>query len=62
MVRFLALPATLLSLYFVTASTSLLSGPFLSEGPPMDPLEPRQAPAVIATSDFLRRGYQACEC
>ena len=61
MVRFLALPATLLSLYFVTAFTSLLSTPFLSEAPPMNVLEPRQAPAVIATSEFLRRGYQACK-
>ena len=62
MVRSLALPATLLSLYFVTPSTSLLSTPFLSEAPPMNVLEPRQAPAVIATSEFLRRDYQACEC
>ena len=62
MVRFLALPAMLLSLYFVTAFTSYLSTPFLSEAPPMNVLEPRQAPAVIATSEFLRRGYQACEC
>ena len=25
-------------------------------------LEPRQAPAVVATSSFLRRGYQTCKC
>ena len=25
-------------------------------------LEPRQAPAVVAISSFLRRGYQTCKC
>ena len=33
----------------------------IGQAPPMNALEPRQAPAVIATSDFLRRGYQACK-
>lgn len=49
------------SLYFSVAQTYLLSRPQSGEPPPTNPLESRQAPGVIATSDFLRRGYQACK-
>ena len=60
--RFLSLHATLFSHYIVKTITFSSSKPLLSEVPPIKVLEPRQAPAVIATSDFLRRGYQACKC
>ena len=59
--RFLSLHALLFGLYSVKAITFSLSRPFLSEIPAVKALEPRQAPGVIATSDFLRRGYQACK-
>lgn len=49
------------SLYFSIAHTYLFSRPLSSEPPPTNSLEVRQAPGVIATSDFLRRGYQACK-
>ena len=39
--------------------TSLLSSLLLGR---TKGLEPRQAPAIIAASAFLRRAYQACKC
>ena len=62
MKRFISIHATLLILYTVKVITFSLSRPFRTEIPPIKVLEPRQAPGVIATSDFLRRGYQACKC
>lgn len=58
---FLSFYAALVGLYFSMKNTSLLSIPSLSGPSPTKYLEARQAPAVIATSEFLRRGYQACK-
>ena len=59
---FLLFTAALVSQYFLTAHASFLPR-FLHSGPsPTNNVEPRQAPGVIAASEFLRRGYQACEC
>ncbi|CAF9942066.1 hypothetical protein IMSHALPRED_003185 [Imshaugia aleurites] len=56
---FLLFTAALVSQYFLTAHASFLPR-FLHSGPsPTNNVEPRQAPGVIAASEFLRRGYQA---
>lgn len=54
--------AALISQYFLKVHTPSLSTPSRTEAPPTTALEPRQAPGVIAASNFLRRGYQACKC
>lgn len=59
---FLSLYAALVDLCFSIERSYLLSIPLLSRPPPTKSLEARQVPAVIATSEFLRRGYQACKC
>lgn len=56
---FLSLYAALVDLCFSIERSYLLSIPLLSRPPPTKSLEARQVPAVIATSEFLRRGYQA---
>ena len=45
--------AIILSTTLFTSSANSMRG---------EHLEPRQAPAVVATSSFLRRGYQTCKC
>ena len=54
---FLLLYATLVCRYFLVAQTSFLQRRL----PRMKPLQSRQAPGVIAASEFLRRGYQTCK-
>lgn len=51
--------AALVSQYFLKVHTPSLSRPSRTGAPPTTALEPRQAPGVIAASNFLRRGYQA---
>lgn len=54
--------AVLFNQCVVRAHMSLLSRPSISKPPPTEALKPRQAPGVVGTSEFLRRGYQACKC
>ena len=44
-----------------TAYSAFLVSVFLKDLLPARKIAARQAPAVIATSEFLRRGYQTCE-
>ena len=48
--------------FFVTVYAFSSSGHVLSIDAHVKALEPRQEPGVVATPDFLRRGYHACKC
>jgi hypothetical protein len=49
-------------LSFLTVSSyKPLSAPYSNDEPLLLELERRQAPAVIATDEFLRRGSHACQ-